>query len=70
VRVADRSWVLLYVPTADLPATLLSVCSSTKFAKQQLGKNVPAATNTHVTIQEMLDTVFSMLSVLHQILIT
>jgi hypothetical protein len=34
----------------------------------RLGKNVPAATDTHATILELLDAVFSMRSVLYQIL--
>jgi hypothetical protein len=32
-------------------------------ARQKLGKNVKAATNTHVTIEELLDTSFSLRSV-------
>jgi hypothetical protein len=35
-------------------------------AREQLGKNVIAATNTHATIQELLDASFSMLSVLYK----
>jgi hypothetical protein len=36
----------------------------TAVAMQRLGKHVPAATNTHATTQELLDSVFSMRSVL------
>jgi hypothetical protein len=36
-------------------------------ARQQLGRYVPAATNTHKTIEELLDAVFSMRSVSYQI---
>jgi hypothetical protein len=35
----------------------------TAVAKQRLGKHVPAATNTHTTIEEVLDAVFSVRSV-------
>jgi hypothetical protein len=35
-------------------------------ARQQFGKNVTAATNTHATTGELLDASFSMLSVLYQ----
>jgi hypothetical protein len=35
-------------------------------ARQQLDKNVTVATNTHVTIEELLDASFSMPSVLYQ----
>jgi hypothetical protein len=40
----------------------------TAVAVQQLGKHVPMVTNTHATIEGLLDAVFSMLSVLYQIL--
>jgi hypothetical protein len=36
------------------------------FARQQLGKYVTAATNTHATIEKLLDTSFSMQSVSYQ----
>jgi hypothetical protein len=29
-------------------------------ARQRFGRNVPAATNTHATIEELLDALFSM----------
>jgi hypothetical protein len=35
-------------------------------ARQRLGKNVTAAINTHATIEELLDTSFSMRSVSYQ----
>jgi hypothetical protein len=35
-------------------------------ARQGLCKHVPAATNTHATIEESVDASFSMLSVLYQ----
>jgi hypothetical protein len=37
-------------------------------AGQQLGKHIPTAMNTHATTEELLDMVFSMQSVLSQIL--
>jgi hypothetical protein len=40
----------------------------TAVAKQRFGKKIPAAKNTHVTVKELLVAVFSMQSVLHQIL--
>jgi hypothetical protein len=40
----------------------------TAVARQWLGKNLPAKADTHATIEELLDAVFSMLSVSHQIL--
>jgi hypothetical protein len=38
------------------------------FAGQQLGKHIPMATNTHATLEELVDAVFSIRSVLYQIL--
>jgi hypothetical protein len=35
-------------------------------ARQWLGKNITAATNTHATIEELLDALFSMGSMLYQ----
>lgn len=47
----------------------LSVClSSLNVARQQLGKHIPTAMNTHVTIQELLDVVFCTQSVPYQTL--
>jgi hypothetical protein len=43
-----------------------SVCVSPTVARQRLGKNVTAATNTHATIEELLDASFSMQSVSYQ----
>jgi hypothetical protein len=40
----------------------------TSAANQWLGKYVPMATNTHATIEELLDTVFSVRFLLCQIL--
>jgi hypothetical protein len=42
--------------------TLLSVCRciSPVFVRQKLDKDVPAATSAYVTIEELLDAVFSM----------
>jgi hypothetical protein len=37
-------------------------------AMQWLGKHIPMVMNTHATIEELLDAVFSMLSVLYRIL--
>jgi hypothetical protein len=45
-----------------------SLCPLPKVAMQRLGKHIPAATNTHATITEMLDAVRSMRSVLYQLL--
>jgi hypothetical protein len=43
---------------------LLANDSKTTFvSKQRLGKHVPAATDTHVTIEVLLQTVFSIQSV-------
>jgi hypothetical protein len=39
------------------------VCSPNPVATQRLGKHVPAVTNTHETVEELLDAVFSMRSV-------
>jgi hypothetical protein len=36
----------------------------TSIARQRLGKHVPAGTNTQATIEELLETVFSVVSVL------
>jgi hypothetical protein len=40
--------------------------AGTAIARQRLGKHVPAATNTHATIEEMLNASFSMRSVSYQ----
>jgi hypothetical protein len=40
-----------------------SVCLYVYIARQRLGKNITAATNTRVTIEELLDASFSVLSV-------
>jgi hypothetical protein len=40
----------------------------TAAARQRLGKHLPAATNTHVTIEELLDAEFSMRFMSYQIL--
>jgi hypothetical protein len=37
-------------------------------SRQRLGKHVPAATHTHATIEEVLNTVFSVRSVSDQLL--
>jgi hypothetical protein len=37
-------------------------------ARQRLGKQIPKLTNTHATVEELLDAVFSMRSVSYQIL--
>jgi hypothetical protein len=47
----------------------LAVCVSVYppiVARQQLGRNVTAVTNTYATIQELLDASFSMWPVSHQ----
>jgi hypothetical protein len=45
----------------------LAVCSPNPVARQRLGKHVPAVTNAHETVQELLDAVFSMRSVPYRI---
>jgi hypothetical protein len=42
------------------------VCIPPIVARRRLDKNVTAATNTHATIEELLDASFSMLSVSYQ----
>jgi hypothetical protein len=44
----------------------VSVCVPPVIARQRLGKNVSAATNTHTTTEDLLDASFSMRSVSHQ----
>jgi hypothetical protein len=44
----------------------VSICVSPIVARQRLGKDVTAATNTHATIEEMLDASFSTRSVSYQ----
>jgi hypothetical protein len=43
-----------------------SVCLHVYVARQQLSKNVTAAMNTHATIEELLDALFSMRSISYQ----
>jgi hypothetical protein len=43
-----------------------SVCLDVYVASQRLGKNFTAATNTHETIEDLLDALFSMESVSYQ----
>jgi hypothetical protein len=51
-------------------STLPSVCFvfPSVVARHWLDKHVPAAMNTHATIEELLDVVFSMWSLSHQML--
>jgi hypothetical protein len=42
---------------------MLSVCLYVYVARQRLEENVTPATNTHVTIEELLDAKFSMRTV-------
>jgi hypothetical protein len=44
------------------------LCVPPIVARQRLGKHIPAATNTHATIEELLDTILSMRSVFYQAL--
>jgi N-acetylglutamate synthase-like GNAT family acetyltransferase len=44
------------------------LCVNPNVARQQFGKHVLAATNTYVTIEKLLDAVFSVLVVLHEML--
>jgi hypothetical protein len=49
--------------------TLLSVClPCPKVARQWLSKHIPGITNTHATIKELLGALFSLQSMLYQIL--
>jgi hypothetical protein len=52
----------------SLPSVCVSVCVSlaTIVARQRLSRNVTAVTNAHATIEELLDTSFSMRSVSYQ----
>jgi hypothetical protein len=50
----------------SLPSVCMSVCFPPFIAKKRLDKNIIAATNTHATIEELLDGVFSMQSVSYQ----
>jgi hypothetical protein len=43
----------------------INICTPT-VARQRLSKNVPAATNTHATIEDLWDPSFSLLSVSYQ----
>jgi hypothetical protein len=42
------------------------MCIASIFAKQWIGKHVPVATNTHATIEQLLNAWFSMRFVLYQ----
>jgi hypothetical protein len=42
------------------------MCTPLIVAKQQMGKHVPAATNTHATVEELLDPSFSLRSVSYE----
>jgi hypothetical protein len=44
----------------------VSICVSPLAARQRLGKNVTAATNTHATVEELLNVSFPMRSVSYQ----
>jgi hypothetical protein len=43
------------------------ICVSPIVARQRLGRNVTAVTNTHATIEELLDASFSMWPLSHQV---
>jgi hypothetical protein len=47
---------------------MLSVCMCIPplIARQRLGKNVTSSTNTHATVEQLLDASFSILSVSYQ----
>jgi hypothetical protein len=51
----------MYIMASE-PILRASVCKCIYpiFARQRFGKNVTAATNRHTTIEELLDTSFSM----------
>jgi hypothetical protein len=42
------------------------MCNPLIVARQWLGKHIPAATNTHTTLEELLDASFSMWSMSYQ----
>jgi hypothetical protein len=46
----------------------MSLCVLLNVTRQGLGKHVAAATNTHATIEDLLEEVFPMRSVSYQIL--
>jgi hypothetical protein len=49
-----------------LPSACVSLCVSPIVARQRLGEHDTAATNTHATTEELLNSQFSMRSALHQ----
>jgi hypothetical protein len=57
------STLYLYFPPVSL---CVCMCNPLIVVRQRLGKNVPAATNTHATREELLDASFSMRSVSYQ----
>jgi hypothetical protein len=61
--VPHGNWVHLNgVLHKSLPSVCVFVCSPPIVARQRVGKDVTAATNTHPTIQELLDASFYMRS--------
>jgi hypothetical protein len=59
----------MYVMASEPISTAYYINSSHQFvsvARQRLSKNITAATNTYVTIEELLDASFSMRSVWYQ----
>jgi hypothetical protein len=55
------------VRVACYPLTIVGQ-EETPVARQRLGKHVPALTNAHGTVVDLLDAVFSVRSVMYQIL--
>jgi hypothetical protein len=58
---SNSSSVLTYFPRVSV-----SMCIPPFIARQQLRKHIPAATNTHTTIEQLLNSLFSMWRVLYK----
>jgi hypothetical protein len=56
----------VYINAPEPISTVYFINLSPTAARQGLGKNVTAATNTHATIEELLDASFFMRSVSYQ----
>jgi hypothetical protein len=63
-----RSFFCLCDPPPQLVKAGIVEPEETVVARQRLGNHFPAATNTHATVEELMDVVFSMRSVSYQIL--
>jgi hypothetical protein len=56
-------WCIDLLPGKDLETNNVTDVACTAVATQRIGKHVPAATNKHTTIEFLLETVFSALTV-------